>query len=303
MKDKITAFLQLPTHENIIKSCEDFCNVCKEGSMILLGNTLLGKNIPGLSVGRGEKIYIYIAGHHASEWITSCVLMKFAKELSHQLRGEKIFGYDKEYYLHTRKIIIIPALNIDGIDLALNGIDKNNILYERLCAMNQGEDFSRWKANARGVDLNHNYNAGFDKYKKIEAELGKISGCDSGYSGEYPESEPETSALCNLIRITEPRSLITLHSQGEEIYCSSCGKTDERHEKYAMQLAKLSGYVFSKPEGKASYGGLTDWFIQEYQRPAFTIECGKGTNPLPLKDATKIYFHLREMFFRFPFIL
>ena len=33
----------------------------------------------------------------------------------------------------------------------------------------QSDDFSHWQANARGVDLNHNYDSGFYEYKKIES--------------------------------------------------------------------------------------------------------------------------------------
>ena len=43
--------------------------------------------------------------------------------------------------------------------------------------MNGGsEDFTRWQANVRGVDLNHNYDAGFDAYKQLEPSLGITGG-------------------------------------------------------------------------------------------------------------------------------
>ena len=32
-----------------------------------------------------------------------------------------------------------------------------------------------------------------------------------------------------------------------------------------------------------------DWFIQNYNRPGYTIEVGLGTNPLPITQFRKIY--------------
>ena len=84
-----------------------------------------------------------------------------------------------------------------------------------------GKDLSRWQANARGVDLNHNYDAGFYEYKKLEEEKGIVAGA-TRYSGEHPFSEPETAYLSSFIRFTESLSMImTFHSSSEEIYYSS----------------------------------------------------------------------------------
>ena len=49
------------------------------------------------------------------------------------------------------------------------------------------------------------------------------------------------------------------------------------------------------PEGLASHGGFKDWFIQEMGRPGFTLEMGKGENPLPLSDFEGIYEKAQEM--------
>jgi g-D-glutamyl-meso-diaminopimelate peptidase len=66
---------------------------------------------------------------------------------------------------------VIPMLNPDGVEYQIHGVEENNPLRERLLEMNDGsEDFSAWQANARGVDLNHNYDAGFAEYKQLEKE-------------------------------------------------------------------------------------------------------------------------------------
>jgi len=43
------------------------------------------------------------------------------------------------------------------------------------------------------------------------------------------------------------------------------------------------------PTGIVSYAGYKDWFISKYVRPGFTIEVGKGKNPVALNQFDKIY--------------
>ena len=62
----------------------------------------------------------------------------------------------------------------------------------------------------------------------------------------------------------------------------------------------MSGYALSVPEGSAAYGGMLDWCIHELNIPAFTFECGKGKNPLPIDNMFKIYTDLREVLFSAP---
>ena len=97
--------------------------------------------------------------------------------------------------------------------------------------------------------------------------------------------------------------ILTLHTQGEEIYYTSGGYAPPGAKQIAAQLGRLSGYTVSEPEGLASYGGLTDWFIKEFDRPSFTIECGKGENPLPESRYFNIYAGLREMLFCAPLLI
>ena len=37
------------------------------------------------------------------------------------------------------------------------------------------------------------------------------------------------------------------------------------------------------------YINLNDWFIQDYNRPGYTIESGIGENPLPISQFDEIY--------------
>ena len=74
-------------------------------------------------------------------------------------------------------------------------------------------------------------------------------------------------------------------------------------ERVGRYLSRVSGYRLSKPEGLAAYGGFTDWFIREFGKPSFTVECGKGENPLPISAMPMIYLKLRRAFFELPLFL
>ncbi len=39
----------------------------------------------------------------------------------------------------------------------------------------------------------------------------------------------------------------------------------------------------------SGYAGYKDWFIETYNRPGYTIEAGRGTNPLSMSQFPEIY--------------
>ena len=161
-----------------------------------------------------------------------------------------------------------------------------------------GGDFSMWQANARGVDLNHNYDSGFLEYKRLEREEG-IGAGPSLYSGEYPESEPETRGTANLIRTLSPAAVISLHTQGEEIYYQP---KDRKMARRAERLAGLCGYSVGTPAGTAAYGGLCD-YTGSLGIPSFTLELGKGVNPLSESDVPAIFARVGEALALLPTLL
>ena len=274
-------------------------------SCSVIGETLLHKKIQVLTLGneKSERSVLYVGGHHGAEWITALILLRMVNELCEYVRTSKQpFGINLQALLNTRCLRIIPLLNCDGTDIQINGVSEDCVLYDRLMRMSGG-DFSKWQSNARGVDLNHNYDCGFLEYKSLEAANGIFAG-STRYAGEYPFSEPETMALSNYIRYhSSIEMILTLHASGEEIYCSSGDIVPERSRVIGEKFAKLSGYKLAKPEGLAAYGGLTDWFIREFNKPSFTIECGKGETPLPCGKYFEIYAGIREMLMCAPLMI
>lgn len=262
------------THETLLSDLTSLAKSYSEIKMTTIGHSFNGKPLPALRIGEGEVKLLYVGTHHGLESITSALLMKFLAELCEYFESRNmIYGIDPQYIYKTRCIYMIPMLNPDGVEM-------------------------EQQANARGVDLNHNYNAGFEEYKTIEKELGIEGPSPTRYSGEYPESEPETQAICSFIRALIPfKYVFTFHTQGEEIYSGYRGYEPKNSLRTARALVRYSGYNLAEPEEAASYGGLKDWYIKEFDLPAYTIECGRGENPLPMNELSNIYITLRKMLF------
>ncbi len=293
-------------HRELLNELQDLAEKHDILKLSYIGKSILDREIPIITLGdeAAKKGVLYVATHHASESICTNVLLSFIKEyINAYYNFNQICSINVRYLFKLRKIYIVPMLNPDGVEYRLHGIDSENPIKERVIAYNSGEDFQKWNSNARGVDLNHNYNAYFEEYKIYE-KANDITPGKTKFSGEFPESEPETQALTSFIRYfnNEINGILTLHTQGEEIYYKSKGKMPKNTEVIARHVSRMCSYPLCEAEGSASYGGLTDWYIKEFDKPSYTLECGRGENPLDISQAGSIYARLRELFFTFPIL-
>lgn len=258
----------------------------------VLGKSVLQKELYYIKVGNGPNEVFYNAAHHSLEWITSTLLMKFIEEFSKAYSEDGIInGYRIKDIFSKSTIYIVPMVNPDGVDLVIDGLKRDNPYYSNLIQWNKGNsDFSKdWQANIRGVDLNHNYDASWALSKQSEVIYGIYGPGPTRYSGTYPESEPETKALADFTRAHSFRLVIAYHTQGEVIYWKYLKIIPNDSRKIAEMFSKSSGYILSETTGIVSYAGYKDWFIERFVRPGYTIEVGKGKNPLPISQFDKIY--------------
>ena len=249
------------------------------------GKSALGKEIPALGMGRLKNAALFVGAAHGEEWLPSLRLMRFAWEIAAAWTDEapSFAGVTQ-----GKGLIIVPMLNPDGVEIALDGPRKAGPFRDRTEPLYRANG-GKWQANARGVDINHNFDAGWNILREMETVSGITGPAATRYGGPYPHSEPETRGIINLIYAFQPRRLYSFHSQGEEIFWEYGGLQVHQAESIARALSALSGYTLVKNSGLASHGGLKDWFIQEFRRPGFTIEIGKGENPLPIEDLEPIY--------------
>lgn len=241
------------------------------------GKSVMNRPIYCIKAGAGEKKLLLIGAHHGLEYLTSALIMRFLRDYQKAvISSESLFGYNPRELSEKITVFAVPMLNPDGVDLAIRGIDIRNNAHRRLiqrtglCKVKK-----RWQANANGVDINHNYDADFKGVK--------LYPCASRYAGEYPESEPETKAMTELVRREGFDAAVAFHSQGGEIYYDFKGYEQKKARQIAERMAEVSGYKVARPLGSAAFGGFKDWFVKETGGLGFTVEIGRGKNPLPLK--------------------
>ena len=260
-----------------------------------VGRSVLGRDIYGVLIGGGHERVLYAAAFHGQEWMTSLVLLRLCEDICGALDGDgRLVDMDFRRAIAGRCLVFIPQVNPDGVDIALRGSTAAG-RFAPMVAEKGGDTPGLWQANARGVDLNHNFDAGREALQEMERARGIDGPSPRQWCGEAAESEPETQALTALCRRGNFRHVLALHSQGEEIYWQYGDRTPPYARLMANILASASGYAVAQPEGLASHGGFKDWFIQQTGRPAFTIELGRGQNPLPLEDFEALYAKAREM--------
>ncbi len=265
-----------------------------------VGKSVLGKPLWSLRLGRGENRVLYHAEHHANEWITTPLLLRFAEELSAAAAsGGEISGIPAGEILDYATICLVPAVNPDGMDLVTGELSSGEA-YRAARAI--AERYPRypfpegWKANIRGVDLNLQYPAGWEQARENKFALGVSSPAPADYVGEAPLSAPESRAMAELTERMDPALTLSLHSQGEVIYWDFQDYAPENAREIGELFSQLSGYRLASTPYDAGFAGYKDWFLQDFRRPGYTLEAGRGVNPLPPGDFPGIYERLRGVF-------
>ena len=105
-----------------------------------------------------------------------------------------------------------------------------------------------------------------------------------------PLTEPEALSIYNFTLIHDFRLIISFHTQGKEIYWNFQNINPPQGYEIGKKFAESSGYVLANVPYNSSFAGYKDWFIQDFNRPGFTIEAGIGENPLPIEQFNSIYY-------------
>jgi len=250
-----------------------------------IGNSVINRPIPEILIGSGEKKVHYNASFHANEWITTPVLLTFLNDYVLSLTNQTAIRGLHTFPLYSQtSLSIVPMVNPDGVDLVLNGLPEESPWRSRVMEWNNGSsDFSGWKANIRGVDLNDQFPA---EWELERARNPKVPG-PRDFGGESPLSEPEAIVMADLTRTRDFARVLALHTQGEVIYWGFNNLEPPESEAMVAEFSRVSGY--EPVQTIDSYAGYKDWFIQDWRRPGFTVELGTGINPLPLTQFEEIY--------------
>ena len=257
------------------------------------GTTAFGRPLWAMTIGSGGRRVVYTAAHHANEWITAYVLLRFAEELAAAITtGGSIYGIPASTLAQT-EITLVPLVNPDGVDLVTGAIQPGSVEYELARTLSENYPAipfpNGWKANLLGVDLNLQYPAGWLRAREIKFSQGYTRPGPRDYVGRAPLGQMESRALAQLTEEIDPALVLAYHTQGKVIYWQFDDIEVPGAQALAEDFARTSGYGLEDVPPESAFAGYKDWFIQYFRRPGFTIEVGAGENPLPLEQFDEIY--------------
>lgn len=259
-----------------------------------LSTTAFQRPIQTLVLGSGPKKLLYTAAHHANEWITTLILLKFAEDYGNALKNRtSLGGTDIEALDRAVTFYMVPLVNPDGVDLVNGAVQVGDIQFE--LAKRISQDYpdipfpDGWKANLLGTDLNLNYPAGWLQAREIKFSQGYITPAPRDFVGTAPLNQLETQALSGYTEFIDPALVLAFHTQGQEIYWQFEDIDVPGAQELGEKLARVSGYKLAEVPYNSAFAGYKDWFIKIFRRPGYTIEAGLGTNPLPLSQFDEIY--------------
>lgn len=243
--------------------------------------------------------YLIDAGVHARETVNPAILIKQIEDYAADYyKDSHIKDFNLEDMLSKSVFHFIPLVNPDGHDLAkfgLASLDSDSVR-ERLTSIDD-KDYSQWKANALGVDLNKNFpdfhldkglNELTDKWQKYPGDFYSSKPDGEYHPGEYPGSEPETQALMEYMKSYDFRSYLSYHSRGNIVYYEYLWYPDS-YRNYAMKFAQktreVTGYRLISDTGEGS-GYSASYHVALSLKPSLTVETLPYHTELPSGNST-----------------
>lgn len=245
---------------NYLELLDSLKTLDKSYKINIIGKTKFNRKIFAVEriLDKSFSTAIFVCSMHARENIATDVVLEMIKQ--------NLFDEIKDFNLS-----FILMANPDGVDLQQGKLTTFPLkIQEKLILINDNSmDFSMWKANAKGVDINNNFDANFGT--NVHA---REPACH-GYIGKKAFSEKESRAIAKYTTKMKAFITISYHTKGEEIYFNffQTGINLKRDEEIAKKFSKSTGYKTVNVE-KSSSGGYKDWCVQKLKIPALTIELG-----------------------------
>ncbi|MCP3926143.1 MAG: zinc carboxypeptidase [Desulfobacterales bacterium] len=219
---------------------------------------------------------LYLATHHAREWVAAEMGMRLIKYyLSNYGTDTRVTNI-----LDTKKIWIIPLANPDGYEYTHTT--------ERLWRKNLRDNDKDGKiTNLDGVDLNRNFGGHFG----LDDEGSSPEWSSQTYRGEEAFSEPETKAVVKFIRKRRLKSIISYHTYSNLILYPWGWQVKTKSFDHGIFVAQAGttenpaiidtiNNVGYEPQISADLyptnGDFTDWSYSKYGIPSYTVELTKG---------------------------
>lgn len=264
--------------------------------MGVFGKSAFNRELLYFAIGdkAAEKKILVVAGIFGTE---SAFSLLATKQIETYLENLTNTYKDKSYQqiLNSCRIYFVPMLNPDGISIAQKGLEsvpadkKANVeaIYSSSVTkglLNSEKGYSQWKANGLGVDLSMNFGIG-----NVASNSVQDAAASKGYP-EYALSSPEANAISGLIQTNAIDSVVVYNGVGN-IIDWQFGQTEKSIQQsldVANALAALTGFSRVDVGGPTKNNfitmGIKDWFIANFDKPAFTLSLGNPTDNISLNQ-------------------
>jgi carboxypeptidase T len=252
----------------------------------------------GLNPNTNKPRFLMMAAIHARELTTAELAWRWIDLLVNH------YGVDPDVttLLDYNELWIVPVANPDGRAIVEEGGNAPYLQRKNANRSNGACADPPLAGNQYGVDLNRNASFQWDNSLNVP--------CSETYSGTGPASEPEESALENLMRalfhdqrgplitdtapLTTNGIMLTLHSYSDLVllpwgwtqcnYFQLCppdkrAPNDTGLRALAFRMSYFNGYTTGQPSEVlyAARGTTDDWAYAELGIPGFTFEVGPGS--------------------------
>lgn len=267
-----------------------------------LGKSWDNRDIYQLTLGNpdAKKVVVVQASIHAREYMTAQLVMKQIEfYCANYFTGMYKGKYYSELFDHVC-FCIVPMSNPDGVTISQYGARaiRNTSLRNKLktickvCGRGRQSYYRTWKANAKGVDLNRNFDARWDI---LATSIHSASG--SGFKGSSAVSEKESKILVNLANRENPTAVISYHAMGRILYWNF-GQTGSARKKELALLSKIRSETGYRPVisySKYQSAGYGDWIAIKKKLPTVTVEIGSVSCPLPQSQFSSVWKQNRQV--------
>lgn len=259
-------------------------------------DTVDGRDVCDIVVGdqQSDNQILIMGAMHAREYITSQVVMRQLCDFLSIVSGESYDEYNgisKKTLSEDVTVHFIPMSNPDGVTISQFGLDgiNNQDIRDFIASISSG-NYEQWKSNAEGIDINRNFDAGWDEY------IGSKSPSSDRYKGTYPGSSHEAEGLIKLTEEYGFKRTISYHTCGALIYWyyKQADATLEESKLFAQQISDETGYPLDGNYQAVDAAGYKDWAVYKMGIPSITIEVGNEIgqgiiNPVPISCFDSIW--------------
>lgn len=209
---------------------------------IKIGYSNMNKPIYCVKIGKGERNILVTCAHFGTEYLTSAFIMNFLKNYADAYKnGDDFEGKNSGELYSNISLYVIPMLNPDSVDIAVNGFDITDSFHQRLISDAGVHSFNRvWKDSLSSSDIHHE--AGL----RITKEYSGEKKCRNVYF--------ENEVVKNFNHEIDFDMFIRIHSHTEDMYYDFGGASDNiifyKDKKFGQGISETAGFAVEIRNGE-----------------------------------------------------